>query len=248
MDSFSMQTLHLACWVFLILTSQSMFDRGSVSASQEPIYLEKHEGQSVVLSCVTDHSEDRIEGFYLRRKWRAAMEVLFHSVEGSSKANSLYKDRFHIQGDLNTQWLNITLLNLQHNDTDLYICEFLYDMGSYEITKTKAYFIFVDDKGAREYCRCREISQSCSDYSTLLFAISGAVVLFLILITLLLCVKFTQRCCRPQPPAPMPIYEVMTGLPQRGTVDHFEGIESTHYASPVTKHTDLNLYSEVNPR
>ncbi|XP_034784449.1 uncharacterized protein LOC117974103 [Acipenser ruthenus] len=243
-----MQTLRLTCWVFLILTSRCMFDRGSVSASQEPVYLEKHEGQSAVLSCFTDHSEGHIAGFYLKRKWRTALEVLFQSVEGSSGASSLYKDRFHIQGDLNTHWLNITILNLRHNDTDLYSCEFLYDMGSHKTTKTKTYFIFVDDNGTREQCSSTEISQPCSDYSTLLFAISGAVALFLILITLMLCVKFAQRCCRPQPPAPVPIYEVMTGLPQGGAVDHFEGMENTHYASPVTIPTDFNLYSKVDPR
>ncbi|KAK1163661.1 hypothetical protein AOXY_G15508 [Acipenser oxyrinchus oxyrinchus] len=243
-----MQTLRLTCWVFLVLTSRSMFDRGSVSASQEPVYLEKHEGQSAVLSCVTDYSKDLIAGFYLRRKWRAALEVLFYSVEGSSEASSLYKDRFHIQGDLKKQWLNITILNLRHNDTDLYSCEFLYDMGSYEKTKTKTYFIFVDDNCTREQCSSTEISQPCADYSTLLFAISGAVALFLILITLMLCVKFAQRCCHPQPPAPVPIYEVMTGLPQGGTVDHFEGMEIPQYASPVTIHTDFNLYSKVDPR
>lgn len=94
-------------------------------------FLQKHKGESVVLSC--EHPtgtppDANFNGLYLKRKWLQQTDVLFlltkeqpHIFSGSNK------ERISVIGDPATRQVNVnvTITQLKGSDTDCYYCVFV---------------------------------------------------------------------------------------------------------------------------
>ncbi|XP_022049513.1 cd7 antigen-like [Acanthochromis polyacanthus] len=89
-------------------------------------FIERHEGDSVVLPCAVDERKPSPYGVYLRRKWLDPRKVLFkHTGSEFVLDNNADKNRTSVSGDPNLHSLNVTISQLRAADTDRYYCEFV---------------------------------------------------------------------------------------------------------------------------
>uniref|UniRef100_A0A3B3RQ50 Cd7 antigen-like n=1 Tax=Paramormyrops kingsleyae TaxID=1676925 RepID=A0A3B3RQ50_9TELE len=215
-------------------------------ASQNIQYLSTHKGGSVDLFCDSEDKSQLAVGFYLKRKCPVETEVLF-ILEGEKPVPSpSFMGRTEIHGDMSTHQINVTVSSLSHNDSGLYACEFIIGMELKEIHV----------KGRTDYLLFLEADSpcSCAGYSFLLYIISGATALFLLL-TFGLGAALCSKACRPSKvPKPLPIYEDMTAArpPKDGSFHHhldplhLEEVDTVIYDKPYEKLSQENHY--VAPR
>ncbi|XP_040893298.1 cd7 antigen-like [Toxotes jaculatrix] len=116
----------LAClWTLFIVQT------GSVRSNVK--FLERHEGESVVLPCVYDQSYPLPYGVHLKRSWQKPPNVLFKDDDFDlTVANDDDKNRISVSGNLNSRSLNVTISQLRVSDTDRYYCEFVVNVPSAE--------------------------------------------------------------------------------------------------------------------
>ncbi|XP_041838267.1 uncharacterized protein LOC121637957 [Melanotaenia boesemani] len=117
---------YLAClWTLVIAQT------GFVSSDIQ--FIERHEGESVVLPCVTEPSSFPAIGIYLKRSWLSPSKVLFkYTKMDFSLANPADKNRISVSGDPSSHSLNVTISQLRAADTDRYFCEFVLEIPSSE--------------------------------------------------------------------------------------------------------------------
>lgn len=210
-------------------------------------------GGSAVLPCFSPHGESlAVEGVSLKRqRGQTPVEVLYHSKHhhGSSppsSSSSLFPvERVHLSSAPGPKGITyeLTLQQLQPEDSALYSCQLLLRNGPDTSTSLGRQAFFVSVQGGQ----C-----GCSNYSTLLYALSSAVaILLLLLLGFVVVYKGkAHRSVKSHPQAP--IYEEMTGLQhvsQKLAPHHLEEMESSEYRNcPVKKSCPENHYEIPSPQ
>ncbi|XP_034542885.1 cd7 antigen-like [Notolabrus celidotus] len=211
---------------FLLVTSDApgSMDIGSVETCA---------GGSAVLPCLPPQGEAlAVEGVCLKRqrnRW-APVELLYHSKRHSSNMPSSSSSRFpdeRFQLSLAPSpggiTYNLTLLQLQPEDSGLYSCTLLLRGSPDRSTDLGRNVFFVSVQG-----QC-----GCSGYSSLLYTLSAAVtilVLFLFIGCLLFHKGKARRNVKARPHAP--IYEEMSGVKTESrklAPCHLEEMDSSEY-------------------
>ncbi|TNM86199.1 hypothetical protein fugu_008470 [Takifugu bimaculatus] len=108
----------LVCLWALVVTQA----RGDVE------FLERREGESVLLPCALDRGDSPPLGVYLKRTWLRPGEVMFMytrteltaTTEGDQK-------RIGASGDPSSRAVNVSISQLRVGDTDRYRCEFVVE-------------------------------------------------------------------------------------------------------------------------
>uniref|UniRef100_A0A8C7RRS1 Immunoglobulin V-set domain-containing protein n=1 Tax=Oncorhynchus mykiss TaxID=8022 RepID=A0A8C7RRS1_ONCMY len=153
-----------------------------------------HCGSSVDLSCTPEQTGGAPVSLYLTHRCvRPEREVLFMAKDrspGTVRVNRLYKDRLKVTGGLNSDLLNVTIAHLQRTDTGLYICEFVYtaDPSDRTVSGSLEFFLFVD--GTESVCQC-------SSYPPLIYTISAAAGLLLLVLICLCAVECVSSLINP---------------------------------------------------
>ncbi|XP_030271543.1 cd7 antigen-like [Sparus aurata] len=204
-------------------------------------------GGSAVLPCLLLNGEGlAVEGVSLKRqRGRAAVEVLYHSKRhhGSSHpppSSQFPVEKVHLSSAPGPGGItyNLTLQQLQPDDSGLYSCQLLLRGRPDSSTSLGRQAVLVSVQGGQ----C-----SCSSYSSLLYALSSAVAILLLFLLLAFVVIYkgkSRRSVKPHPQAP--IYEEMTGLKaanrKLGPL-HLEETQSSEYRNcPVKKSCPENYY------
>ncbi|XP_015212071.2 cd7 antigen-like isoform X4 [Lepisosteus oculatus] len=209
--------------------------RGDLGVLSDVVYLKRQEGGSVQISCLSQDRSTSSIGFYLRKKCQnPEKEVLFlRSGARDRTVSPSFRDRLQLEGEPRENELNVTISLLQHGDTGLYHCEFIYEGSPLDrhVSGERDFFVFVER--AEPVC-------SCSSYPPLLYAISGGMALLLLIVAVLFGAHYGKQCCRSKPRAPVPIYEEMSGAksPRRRAPCSFPD-------SSLLQETDTSVY--VNP-
>ncbi|XP_073325011.1 cd7 antigen-like [Pagrus major] len=205
-------------------------------------------GGSAMLPCLPPNWEGlAVEGVSLKRqRGRAAVEVLYHSKHHhgsshpSSSSSQFPVEKFHLSSAPGPSGItyNLTLQQLQPDDSGLYSCQLLLRGRPDSSTSLGRQVFLVSVQGGQ----C-----SCSSYSSLLYALSAAVatlLLFLLLVFVVMCKGKSRRSVKSHPQAP--IYEEMAGVrsASRKLVPlHLEEMESSEYRNcPVKKSCPDNYY------
>ncbi|KAG7486804.1 hypothetical protein JOB18_039028 [Solea senegalensis] len=116
----------LACFWTLLL-AQSGFVCSDIQ------FLERHEGESVVLPCAVEQRNLPPFGVYLKRSWLQPTNVLFMYTKSDSVVeNDADQHRVSVSGDPSSHALNVTISELRVSDTDRYHCEFYFNNPSSE--------------------------------------------------------------------------------------------------------------------
>ncbi|AWP05820.1 Hypothetical protein SMAX5B_007499 [Scophthalmus maximus] len=198
-------------------------------------FLERREGESVVLPCVVEQRDLSPFGVYLKRSWLQPSKVLFMYTNSEVSVNDGgYKTRVSVSGDPGHRALNVTLSELRVSDTDRYYCEFFVNRPSSEDERIHGHTEFFLLVTAGGHC-------GCSSYSTLLYALSSAVALLLLLLAVVGFVliyqgKARRRSVKSRPQAP--IYEEMAGVQPLGrkvAPRHLEETEASEYRNCLVK-------------
>lgn len=96
------------------------------------MFLERQEGESVLLPCALERGDLSPFGASLKRTWLRPGEVLFkHTETEFSAAKDGDERRISVSGDPSTRQVNISVSQLRVGDTDRYGCEFVVESGSY---------------------------------------------------------------------------------------------------------------------
>ncbi|XP_034389140.1 uncharacterized protein LOC117731071 isoform X2 [Cyclopterus lumpus] len=197
-------------------------------------------GGSAVLPCFPPHGEAlAVEGVSLKRqRGRAPVEVLYHSKRHhgsgppSSSSSQFPVERVQLSSAPGPGGLtyNLTLLQLQPDDSALYSCQLLLRGEPDANTGLGRRALFVSVQGGQ----C-----GCSNYSTLLYALSSAVVLLLLLLLLAFVAIYKGKARRGVKAHPQaPIYEEMTAAQPAGRKlrpRHLEETDSSEYTNCLVK-------------
>ncbi|XP_016526786.1 cd7 antigen-like isoform X1 [Poecilia formosa] len=188
-------------------------------------------GGSAVLPCFTPNSEgSAVEGVVLnRQRGRAPVEVAYHSQRRHTSLFPTERVLLSSAPGPGGITFNVTLLQLQPEDSALYSCQLLLRGRPGSSTSLRGQVFFISVQGDR----C-----GCSSYPTLLYALSGAVGVLFLLLLLVGCVAAwkvsgrgkTRQGAKSRSQAP--IYEEMIGVqsPSRKLPAHrLEEVESTEY-------------------
>ncbi|XP_008314953.1 cd7 antigen-like [Cynoglossus semilaevis] len=110
-------------------------------------FLERHEGESVVLPCVVEQTNPAPFAVALERSWLQNTKVMFmHTQEDFSTDSDDDQRRFSVSGDPSVREVNVTLSELKVTDTDRYYCTFyIYNPTSTDlrIRGTTEFFLLV---------------------------------------------------------------------------------------------------------
>ncbi|XP_061685392.1 cd7 antigen-like [Syngnathoides biaculeatus] len=200
--------------------------------------IEVCEGGSAVVPCLPPRGEDLpVEGARLiRRRGPAPAELLYHTKRHSGEGQVSASSRFQLGSAPGPGGFtyNLTLRHLRPQDGGLYSCQLLLrglPDASVSLDASRAVFVSVEGP-------C-----GCSNYPTLLYALSSAVLVLIVLLTLMLIYHKRARSRAASRPA-VPIYEEMAGVKTRDKLDDGEGSEyrnckmkktctENHYETPI---------------
>lgn len=97
-----------------------------VPARGDVEFLERREGESVLLPCALEQGDPPPFGMYLKRTWLRPGELLFmYTKTELSTTRDGDKNRTGASGDPSSRAVNITISQLRVGDTDRYRCEFM---------------------------------------------------------------------------------------------------------------------------
>lgn len=209
-------------------------------------------GGSAVLPCLPPHGEgSAVEGVSLKRqRARSPVEVLYHSKQqqhssSSSSVSQFSADRVQLSTAPGPSGITyqLTLQQLQPDDSALYSCQLLLRGRPDSSTSLGRQVFFVSVQG--DQC-------GCSSYSSLLYALSSAVAVLLLLLLAGFVVLYKSKARRSVKSHPQPIYEEMTGmqpLNRKAASHQLEETESPEYRNcPVTKSCPENHYERPTGR
>ncbi|XP_015212068.2 cd7 antigen-like isoform X1 [Lepisosteus oculatus] len=122
--------------------------RGDLGVLSDVVYLKRQEGGSVQISCLSQDRSTSSIGFYLRKKCQnPEKEVLFlRSGARDRTVSPSFRDRLQLEGEPRENELNVTISLLQHGDTGLYHCEFIYEGSPLDrhVSGERDFFVFVE--------------------------------------------------------------------------------------------------------
>ncbi len=96
-------------------------------------FLERHEGESVVLPCVIEQRNPPPFGVYLTRSWLHPADMLFKYTKNEfSVEKDDDKNRTSVSGDPSSHSVIVTISQLRVSDTDRYHCDFVVENPSSE--------------------------------------------------------------------------------------------------------------------
>ncbi|CAJ1053593.1 cd7 antigen-like [Xyrichtys novacula] len=214
-------------------------------------------GGSAVIPCLPPRGETlAIEAVSLKRQKSqgAPVELLYHSKHqpGNNPSTSfsssswLPEKRVQLSSTLHPEGItyNLTLLQLQPEDSALYSCVLLQRGSPDKSTHfgRKVFYVSVQG-GSLLSDQC-----GCSGYSTLLYALSAAVAILLLLLFIkcvLSCKGKTNRRDKSHPQ--IPIYEEMTGVKSESrklAPHHLEEMDSSEYKNCDLKRSCPENYYE----
>ncbi|KAF4116000.1 hypothetical protein G5714_003489 [Onychostoma macrolepis] len=198
------------------------------SASEDFHYIQRLEGESVDIDCVTE--EPRPSLLHLRRRFAHSESVLSISEdEEVLRADPETEGRIHISGQLNLRTVTLTLSHLRATDTGLYVCDFSGDPSD-PLSANTTLFLLV--KAAGESCSCRR-------YSLLIYTITVGVSLLLLSAIALFVTHYKKPYAQPERQTTAPIYEDMSNMKGKGSSANSHRI---HPTAPETSATLENLY------
>lgn len=158
----------MACWglasLWIVIITQTGFVHSDIR------FIERHEGESVVLPCAVDERKPSPFAFYLKRRWLDPRTVLFkHTGSEFHLDNNADINRTSVSGDPKLHSLNVTISQLRAADTDRYYCEFVVENDVSEdihIEGKTEFFLLVtaDAPGSVDM----ELVQACSGGSAVL--------------------------------------------------------------------------------
>lgn len=225
----------------LILTGKKEFFllvHPDTVSSMDIGFVETCAGGSAVLPCVPPRGGSMaVEGVILKRKKgpRAPVEVLYNSKhlhQRSPPLSQFPKERVQLSlvSSAGGMTYNLTLLQLQPEDSALYSCTLLLHGLPDSSTGLGQQVVLVS---VQEEC-------SCSSYSSLLYALSAAaaILLFALLIGCALFNRGRAGSSVKSHPQASPIYEEMTGMHadrQKLAPNHLEEMDSSVYKNCNTK-------------
>ncbi|XP_030208594.1 cd7 antigen-like isoform X2 [Gadus morhua] len=186
--------------------------------SLDVVHMETSAGGSAVLPCTRPLGEGRqaaVEGYSLNRQRSSGpVELLHHSRDQrlpspssmlpSSRSSSPFPaDRlvFATTPTMGGMVFNLTLLNLQPQESGFYSCSLLLASRPLAGHSLRSPVVYVSVQGGQ----C-----NCSSYSTLLYALFAGVAVLLLLLMLL--IYWARGRIRVKPQAQVPIYEEMVGV------------------------------------
>ncbi|KAJ8283701.1 hypothetical protein COCON_G00025510 [Conger conger] len=239
-----MKTTHSVPWILLFMPQ--------IFASHI-VYLKGIERESVLFDCESEETSMQPIGLYLNRKCVGpAKEVLFFSAAGMKALYPEDEERIQVLGKLSTNHMNVTISQLQRKDSGLYYCLFVYEgeVTDINITGKTNFLLFVDTMTVSDGATVSEGQYSCSSYPPLLYAISAAVGLLLLILLGLGASHWGKPCKRSKPQSPVPIYEEMIGIqpanrkapPCHLDSFHQEEADSSVYINPQVKPQQENHY------
>nr|XP_046266774.1 cd7 antigen-like [Scatophagus argus]XP_046266781.1 cd7 antigen-like [Scatophagus argus]XP_046266792.1 cd7 antigen-like [Scatophagus argus] len=202
-------------------------------------------GGSATLPCLPPSGEGlAVDGVSLKRqRGRAPVEVLYHSKRDLGGGPPPSSSQFPVEkiqlssapgpGGIT---YNLTLQQLQLDDSGLYSCQLLLRGRPDSTTSLGKQVFFLSVQGGQ----C-----GCSNYSTLLYALSSAVAVLLILLILVVIYRGKSRRSG-KSRSQAPIYEEMAGVQTaRGKLasQHLEEMQFSEYRNcPVKKSCPENHY------
>ncbi|XP_029950591.1 cd7 antigen-like [Salarias fasciatus] len=151
-------------WLCALLITHSGSVFGDIT------FIERHEGESVVLPCSLESQRVPPVGVYLKRSWLRDSEVVFmYTGEEFHSDDPTIKARTSVSGDPSLHSLNITISQLGVGDTDRYYCEFIVSNQSFDDEHVRApmeYFLHVsaDVSGSVDL----ELVETCAGGSAVL--------------------------------------------------------------------------------
>ncbi|XP_028255498.1 cd7 antigen-like isoform X2 [Parambassis ranga] len=227
-------------------TASFLFVGPDASALVDMQLVETCAGGAAVLPCHPPHGEGlAVEGVSLKRqRGKAPVEVLYHSKQHHSSSSSVDSqfpvERVHLSSAPGPRGItfNLTLQQLQPDDSGLYSCQLLL-RGRSDSSSTglgrRVFFVSVQG----DQC-------GCSGYSTLLYALSAAVVVLLLLLIVLVVIYKGNAHRINKSHTQAPIYEEMSGvqpLNRKLAPLHLEEMEPSEYRNcPVKKPCLENHY------
>lgn len=111
------------------------------------MFLERQEGESVLLPCALQRTDPSPFGAYLKRTWLRPGQVLFkHTGSEFIAASDGDKSRTSVSGDPSSHRLNVTISQLRVGDTDRYSCEFVVENAAsfdHQLPGTTDFFLLV---------------------------------------------------------------------------------------------------------
>lgn len=88
-------------------------------------FLERQEGESVVLPCAVEPRTSPPFGLSLMRSWLNPSKVMYMYTKNEVHTfNADDKNRIRVSGDPSHHSLNVTISDLRASDTDRFYCEF----------------------------------------------------------------------------------------------------------------------------
>lgn len=115
------------------------------------VYIHRVRNSSIDISCESAKKEENPFAFSLKRRLLQSRQVMYLSKGFQPFINkSEDKDRITVHDELDNHRVNLTISNLQGQDTDVYHCEFHYDALPYDknVPGKMEFFIYVED-----FCR-----------------------------------------------------------------------------------------------
>ncbi|XP_076026456.1 cd7 antigen-like [Genypterus blacodes] len=227
-------------------------------ASVDIVQIEACAGGSAVLPCLPPNGESSaVEGVSLKRqKGQTPVEVLYSLKHQGGTSSPAYPSSFPLERvqltmvpGLSSITYSLTLLQLQPEDSALYSCQLLLPDRPDSRSSLGRRVFLVSVQGGQ----C-----GCSNYTTLLYALTGAVgFLFIILLVVVIMYQGkTRQSVKPQ--LQPPIYEEMVGvqpLRRKLVPGHLEEMDASeynnclakkscqenHYESPTIARTQANV-------
>ncbi|KTG44611.1 hypothetical protein cypCar_00021355 [Cyprinus carpio] len=206
--------------VLLFLITPSVTGYGGI------VYIHRVRNSSIDISCESAKKEENPFAFSLKRRLLQSRQVMYLSKGFQPFINkSEDKDRITVHDELDNHRVNLTISNLQGQDTDVYHCEFHYDALPYDknVPGKMEFFIYIED-----FSHC-----NCSSYLLLLYVISGAACLLGVLVFTLAIAYCCKALNRRKPQPIVPVYEEMARVrPTKGKA--------------TSCHTDIAKLEEAN--
>ncbi|XP_053706815.1 uncharacterized protein LOC128750580 [Synchiropus splendidus] len=206
------------------------------------VFEQRTERESLVLTSSRQCDVSCPTSLLLYHRSARSQTTLLSMVAGHQlRLDPEHRRRLHISGDLSSPQVSVTMSDLKHSDTGLYIWELKYSRNDSDcLIVTSPTVLLVVDGG--------ESCSSVAEYRTLLFTIATAAGLLLLTLIWLFAEKHVTRKTETSGPSTLaPIYEEMRKQQdsQNNTEasSHQQEVDFPLYANPNIRQCPENYYA-----